>query len=143
MCIRDRLTIAPLRERKEDMEILIDHFICHYNNIFDKTVQGLSQELIKSFMEYDWPGNVRELKNIIERLMILSEENILTSVELPYELTSNDKSDNGFSELERAEQDAVLRALSAYNWNITKAASSLSISRLTLRRKIDKYGLNK
>ncbi len=137
------LTIAPLRERKEDMEILIDHFICHYNNIFDKTVQGLSQELIKSFMEYDWPGNVRELKNIIERLMILSEENILTSVELPYELTSNDKSDNGFSELERAEQDAVLRALSAYNWNITKAASSLSISRLTLRRKIDKYGLNK
>lgn len=137
-------TIPPLRERKADLEALIQHFIKHYNTLFGKSVQTVTSDLMERFMEYDWPGNVRELKNIIERLMIFSESDALTSVELPYEIsTPKQQSDSGYTELERAEQEAVLRALSEYGWNITRAAESLSISRLTLRRKIDKYGLKK
>lgn len=138
------ITIPPLRERKADLEALTQHFIKHYNALFGKSVQTVTRDLMERFMEYDWPGNVRELKNIIERLMIFSESDELTSVELPYEISSpKQQSDSAYTELERAEQEAVLRALSEYGWNITRAAESLSISRLTLRRKIDKYGLKK
>ncbi len=138
------ITIPPLRERKADLEALTQHFIKHYNALFGKSVQTVTSDLMERFMEYDWPGNVRELKNIIERLMIFSESDELTSVELPYEISSpKQQSDSAYTELERAEQEAVLRALSEYGWNITRAAESLSISRLTLRRKIDKYGLKK
>ncbi len=137
------ITIPPLRERRMDLDDLIKHFISHFNRVFGKTVKSVSPELMEHFIEYDWPGNVRELKNIIERLMIFSESDELTSVELPYELTDTSHKDSEYTELERAEQEAVLRALSEYGWNITRAAESLNISRLTLRRKIDKYGLKK
>ncbi len=137
------ITIPPLRERRMDLDDLIKHFISHFNRVFGKTVKSVSPELMQHFVEYDWPGNVRELKNIIERLMIFSESDELTSVELPYELTDTSHKDSEYTELERAEQEAVLRALSEYGWNITRAAESLNISRLTLRRKIDKYGLKK
>ncbi len=137
------ITIPPLRDRRMDLEDLIKHFISHFNRVFGKTVKSVSPELMQHFIEYDWPGNVRELKNIIERLMIFSESDELTSVELPYELTDTSHKDSEYTELERAEQEAVLRALSEYGWNITRAAESLNISRLTLRRKIDKYGLKK
>ncbi|MBF4691893.1 sigma-54-dependent transcriptional regulator [Fusibacter ferrireducens] len=137
------IRVPPLRERKEDIPILIEHFIQIYNQLLGKNVKGLSEDMLELFYKYSWPGNIRELKNIIERLMILSDSDILFMEELPYELTDDDPRGKGqFSHLEQAEHEAVLRALSQYNWNITKAAEALQISRLTLRRKIDKYGIS-
>lgn len=138
------IIVPPLRERKEDIEQLIEYFVDHYNKLFNDVETVISKELIECLRNYDWPGNIRELKNLIERLMILSEGNLLTTDELPYELVDQDKSiHTQLSSLELAEQEVVMTALATYSWNITKAASSLDISRLTLRRKIEKYGISK
>lgn len=137
------INIPPLRDRKDDLEDLVQHFINEYNVMFGRSVKGISEPLLQAFKSYDWPGNIRELKNIIERLMILGDGDVLTEAELPYELIDKDDDKYLLNDLESAEQDAVLKALSTYGWNITKAADSLGISRLTLRRKIDKYGLKK
>lgn len=138
------IKVPPLRERREDIPLLIQHFIHIYNGLLGKDVRGLSDDMMTIFNKYSWPGNIRELKNIIERLMILSDTNVLHMDELPYELTDEDPQDYKahLSHLELAEQEAVLRALSQHSWNITKAAEALQISRLTLRRKIDKYGIS-
>ncbi len=138
------IEIPPLRDRKNDIPVLCRHFVAFYNDLLDKEIMDISKDAMDIFQKYDWPGNVRELKNIIERLMILSDGNLLTADEMPYELTNEDykTSRSDLSHLEQAEQEVVLRALSEYHWNITKTAESLGISRLTLRRKIDKYGLS-
>lgn len=137
------IQLPPLRSRKEDIVLLTEHFIEEYNKLFNKEVVGLSEDLMSYFMAYDWPGNIRELKNIIERLMIFSESSLLSSSELPYELICSQQKDIELTNLESAERETVLRALSDNSWNITRAAGVLNISRLTLRRKIDKYGLKK
>lgn len=138
------ITVPPLRERPEDIPILTQHFIQMYNNMLKKDVKELSPEMMTLFKKYSWPGNIRELKNIIERLMILSDSNELSMEELPYELSEEDQQgdQSSLTHLEIAEQEVVLRALSQHNWNITKAAEALKMSRLTLRRKIDKYGIS-
>lgn len=136
------IDLPPLRERKEDIPLLIDYFINYYNSLLNKSVQTISQEMNALFLRYSWPGNIRELKNIIERLMILNESDVLTAEELPYELSDDyDINNQKLSNLEVSEQEVILKALSKYSWNITKASESLGISRLTLRRKIDKYSI--
>lgn len=137
------IKVPPLKERKEDILLLVNHFIQIYNQLLDKNVVGLSSDMFTLFYKYSWPGNIRELKNIIERLMILSDSDELSMDELPYELIDDEyETQSQLSHLELAEQETVLRALSQFNWNITKAADALHISRLTLRRKIDKYGIS-
>ena len=137
------IEIPPLRERREDIPELVHYFIGVYNKLLGKNVGFVPEEMMYIFERYSWPGNIRELKNIIERLMILSDAAFLTLDELPYELIDEDMHGNkSLTNLEIAEQDVVLRALSNHQWNITKAAEALGISRLTLRRKIDKYGIS-
>lgn len=137
------IEIPPLRERRDDIPDLVHYFIKTYNHLLNKNVGYVPQELMEIFERYNWPGNIRELKNIIERLMILSEDQVLSLDELPYELINEEMATNhSLSNLEQAEQEAVLRALSSCQWNITKASEQLGISRLTLRRKIDKYGIS-
>jgi len=136
------IKLLPLRERKEDIPLLARHFVEYFDTIFEKEKTTISDELMICFEKYPWPGNIREMKNIIERLMILSPDKELKTDELPYELLNEETIKNrNLGELELAEQKVVLKALSSNNWNITKTAEVLSISRLTLRRKIEKYGL--
>ncbi|MDN5297892.1 MAG: hypothetical protein PWP51_445, partial [Clostridiales bacterium] len=138
------IEIPPLRERREDIPKLVHYFVRNYNDLLGKCVVAIPEEMMHLFERYNWPGNIRELKNIIERLMILSDGEALSLEELPYELINEEAmgSRNELSHLEQAEQEVVLRALSKHQWNITKAAESLGISRLTLRRKIDKYSID-
>ncbi|MBS7525884.1 sigma-54-dependent Fis family transcriptional regulator [Fusibacter paucivorans] len=138
------IEIPPLRERREDIPKLVQYFVRNYNDLLGKSVVSIPEEMMHLFERYNWPGNIRELKNIIERLMILSDSETLSLEELPYELINEEaiSSRNELSHLEQAEQEVVLRALSKHQWNITKAAEALGISRLTLRRKIDKYGID-
>ncbi|HWR35224.1 MAG TPA: sigma-54 dependent transcriptional regulator [Clostridia bacterium] len=160
--------LPPLRERKEDIQPLVDYFIERYNRKFRKGVRGLTDESRKLLMKHNWPGNVRELKNAIERAMILEDEEFLRPEYLPFavgqqatgltafEMTSlnapgaplrNGRSlppltiPEGGTSLEEVERALVEMALSQANGNQTHAARLLDISRDALRYKLKKFGL--
>ena len=149
------IVIPPLRERKEDIPALIEHFIQRYNVQFRKNVKGITPEGMKLLMNYSWPGNVRELKNAIERAMILVDQETIDVSELPIRIldpsaavtlsrVSGDQLVKLPSEgagLEAIEKELILQALQYANSNKTKAAKLLKISRDTLRYKVKKHNL--
>jgi two-component system, NtrC family, response regulator AtoC len=148
--------LHPLREHKEDIAPLLDHFIQHYNQKFRKNIQLLTREADELLMNYDWPGNIRELKNAIERVMILAEGNRVAVRHLPIRISEGgimpvpmgEGSSNGeirlpaggFS-LYNVEKDLIRQALDQARGNKTSAARLLQISRDTLRYKVKKYKL--
>lgn len=140
--------IPPLRERKDDIIPLAQHFISHYNLKFRKNIRGLHKEVEKLFLDYDWPGNVRELKNSIEREMIFEENSYISTRYLPIQLNRNSSSflkdasdefsDRNLSLLEM-EKKLLIKALKKARGNKTQAANLLSITRDTLRYRIKKF----
>lgn len=143
--------VPPLRERREDTPLLVQHFIQKYNRKLVTGIQGIVPEALNALMKYDWPGNVRELENTIERAMVLSE---LTQIHLEHlpervvEYRSCDSSslaDNGFS-IKKAtrsiEKDLIRRALAQTRGNRTHAARLLEISHRTLLYKIEEYEIH-
>ncbi|MFN8005799.1 MAG: sigma-54 dependent transcriptional regulator [Terriglobia bacterium] len=149
------IVIPPLRERKEDIPALIEHFIQRYNTQFRKNVKGVTPEGMKLLMNYSWPGNVRELKNAIERAMILADREVIDVAELPIRIldpntamsVTRASGDHLFklptegAGLEAIEKELILQALQYANNNKTKAAKLLKISRDTLRYKVKKHDL--
>lgn len=137
--------IPPLRDRKEDIPLLVECFLEEYNLKLGKNIKGLDEKAMDVLMNYDWPGNVRELKNIIERISIFQEKDTITVEDLPKDLLEDfDKSDRGnLGPLEASERKVILRELEKNNWNISRTAEELGISRSTLRRKIDRYGIRR
>jgi len=145
------ITLPPLRDRKEDIPILVRHFIDGFNQEFKKATQSVSEDALRSLIVYSWPGNVRELKNVIERAMILENKTELTISDLPKEIREPSASaeaadgngyrlpDSGYS-LERMEGEMVRQALEKTRGNQTHAAKLLSISRDALRYKMKKFG---
>jgi DNA-binding NtrC family response regulator len=150
--------IPPLRERSEDIPLLVTHFIKLFNAEFRKNTHGFTPEALKCFEQYDWPGNVRELRNVVERAMILENKDILGLEDLPpavrEEVTKADaeqagdgSSAGGFAlpdegcGLRQMEEQMVRRALEKTNGNQSRAAQLLDISRDSLRYKMGKLGL--
>jgi len=143
--------ISPLRERKEDIIPLVQHFIFHYNMRFRKNIRGLTMETKKLFIEYDWPGNARELKNAVERAMIFEDDSLISTKYLPIHLNKNTSPLTGHSSeellgknlsLHEMEKRLIINALKKENGNKTKAAKLLKITRDTLRYKIKKLNIN-
>lgn len=143
--------IPPLRERKSDIIPLTQQFISHYNSKFRKDITGLAPEVEKLFVEYDWPGNVRELKNAVERAMIFEEESLITTKNLPIQLSKSpikssgqipDKFSKSGLSLEEMEMELLKEALKKAKGNQSQAAKLLKITRDTLRYKLKKYDLN-
>jgi two-component system, NtrC family, response regulator AtoC len=149
--------LRPLREHKEDIAPLLDHFIQHYNQKFRKNIQCLTKEADELLMNYDWPGNIRELKNAIERVMILGEGNRVAARHLPIRIAeggmmpvpmgegSGDgeiRLPTGGLSLYNVEKDLIRQALDQARGNKTSAARLLQISRDTLRYKVKKYKLD-
>jgi len=144
--------IPPLRERKEDIPLLVNHFIKRFSQKERKEIKGISEEALNYFVRYDWPGNVRELENMVERIMAFSTSDFITEEDLPEELklTKPWKSvpsrlkDNKMSllqaekELERA---LIMDALKKANFVQTQAAQILGISRRILKYKMDKLNI--
>jgi transcriptional regulator with PAS, ATPase and Fis domain len=134
--------IPPLRNRKEDIPMLIDYFLEEYNFKLGKNILGFDDKTMDIMINYNWAGNVRELKNIIERICIFQEEEVISVNDLPKDLIEESNIiNNDFSPLEISEQKTILNTLDENNWNISKSAEILKISRSTLRRKMEKYGL--
>ncbi len=148
------IEVPPLRKRKDDIPLLVNHFIqetVSINGLQDKQV---TEELMNIFINYEWPGNVRQLKNIVERMVVLSEDNVLDVKDAPNILLS------GVSEMEQHvvdtsyspslkeardefEKTFILKALQSTNWNVTQTARILDMERTYLYRKIKAYDLEK
>ncbi len=160
--------IPPLRDRKEDVQPLVEYFITRYNRRFRKAVRGVSDESRRLLQQYDWPGNVRELKNAIERAMILEDEQLLRPDYLPFPVAQQHAGVTAFeassfgdaiqqlpngrglprltipeggTSLEEVERVLVELAMRQANGNQTHAARLLDISRDALRYKLKKFGL--
>lgn len=156
--------LPPLRERKDDIEYLIDNYIDYFNDVYGKNVKGISEELRSFFLEYEWEGNVRELKHVIESMISMTKVDILQFSELPVYLhgkmngsgktfdSSADSEDSIVTELknggydlrsvvEQVERDLILKVLSKTKGNKTKAGEILGIPRQTLKYKMSKLGI--
>jgi len=143
--------MPPLRDRLEDILLLSNLFVEENNKEYKKNIRGFSEEAKKLMTQYPWPGNVRELRNVIERAMILTDQDVITPKHLPFELKQTEKNlgdtDHEISEttsdmsLESMEKIHLSRVLKRLEWNKSKASKTLGISRATLRAKIRKYNL--
>ncbi|MCJ7500806.1 sigma-54 dependent transcriptional regulator [bacterium] len=141
--------VPPLRERIEDMDIQTRYFLGKFAARHDRQDISLSPEVIAAFAAYQWPGNVRELENVVERMVLLSENDILGPELLPPEMgfTEQPVSDRGVlletveSLSSAAEKQMIADALERTGSNRTRAAQLLGISRRTIQKKIIKYGL--
>ncbi len=137
------IEMPPLRQRKEDIPALVQHFIQKFNTELGKNVQKMSEEALIALMKHDWPGNVRELENAVERAMVVAREGVIKLEEL--HLASSGIKDEalqyGDKSIKSLERQHILRILDETNWNIQKSAEILDIDRVTLYSKIKKYGL--
>ncbi len=141
--------MPPLRERKDDLMLLIDHFVEHYSRINGKKVSGISEEVGRLFNEYNWPGNIRELENAIEGAVIMARTEVINKWDIPNvsKFTSEDVkiATDGKSlkeVLEKPERKLIISILNECGWNRNKAAAALGINRTTLYNKMKKYNIS-
>ncbi len=149
------IPIPSLTERKNDIPILIDSFIKKYNNILEKNVEKVSEDVLISLMEYTWPGNVRELENVIESAMnimnygenILKREDFISSFHIMQDKPLNNANILNVKNkslpliLEEMEKDIIINSLRGKNNNISRTAEDLGIKRQTLQHKLKKYNI--
>ena len=140
------ITMPPLRERHGDIHLLVDHFIKHACDDFQKTIRGISSDFISSLESYSWPGNVRELKNVIQRAVISTTGDILEISQLPQRIR-NSKGENrtmtipiGMT-LQEAEKELIARTLEYTGNNRSRTSEILGISRRSLYNKIQRHDL--
>jgi DNA-binding NtrC family response regulator len=148
------ITVPPLRERKEDVPMLVDHFLEKFRETRGATIQGIDAAALERIVNYSWPGNIRELENIIERMVILAEDDILTVNDLPPRISAAPPAldlgmpvltDEGldFNKVISDFEDRLLiQALEKSGWVKNKAAVLLNLNRTTLVEKLKKKGIH-
>ena len=136
------LALPPLRERLDDIPLLVDHFLEKLNSKFNRRIEGISTEVAQAFNAYGWPGNVREFEHTLEHAFVFCRDGIITTDHLPAELKGAEQARQGRSGDQRDDRRfAILEALNKTGWNKSKAARLLGIGRMTLYRKIEEYDL--
>jgi Nif-specific regulatory protein len=145
------IVLPPLRERKEDISILANHFLISHSKKYGKNIKGIKPDTIDLFESYNWPGNIRELENVIERMVVLSandDEYLSTElipIEIRYHDTSTEKTSGVYETIKTSqmqnERKIILDALVENKWNQSAAARLLGISEGALRYKLKKYNL--
>jgi len=138
-----KISLPPLSERREDIPLLVDHFVEHFNSTTGKAIVGLSQEAMTALMMWDWPGNIRELENAIEHAFVLCREDI---IDLPYlpeplQVVAGSGSMTEGITLKEVEKLAIVKALRRNDWRRVATAKELGIDKNTLRRKINRLGI--
>ncbi len=138
-----RLTLPPLRQRMEDIPLLVERFISKLNLRQGKLIQGINPNVLSSFMAHDFPGNIRELENIIEHAFVLCTEGIITPQHLPGFLsqTIDLNCEQNDDPVKSAQTKLIIDALTRNNYNRNAAARSLGIHKSTLFRRIKKLGI--
>lgn len=138
-----KLTLPRLVHRKEDIPLLVDHFLSRLNSQKKKKVMGFTPEAMAALMFYDWPGNIRELENAVEHAFILCKEDFIGLRYLPDKilLEINATFASRDTTLKEIEKTAILKALRRNNWKKLQTAKELGINKNTLRRKIVSYGI--
>jgi DNA-binding NtrC family response regulator len=145
--------LPPLRERKEDIPLLVDHFLKKFSQENDKTFSPVSPEIMRLMVQYDWPGNVRELENIIERAVVLSTSGELSQEVIapevrpasPIHKTNGVPAMDGkplYVILDSFERDVILQMLESVNWSQTEAAERFGLPLSTLNSKVKRLGID-
>ena len=139
------IEVPPLRERKEDIELLALNFLDQFNKEDGRKIEGISSQARKALLSYDWPGNIRELKNSIESSVVLARGNIIQLEDLPAQITSQ-VAENKSSitidlpvTMEEAERKIILSTIEYCAGNKSRASELLEIGRKTLHRKLNEY----
>ncbi len=140
--------MPPLRERREDIPLLVDYFIGKTNEEFHKDVKGVAPDVMNAFLRHHWKGNIRELENVVSRGVLMTRGNVILKEHIPEldsvpDRTATRNNDHAVRPLDDVEKEAIERALQFTNWNKSKACEVLKIPRPRLDRKIKKYNLDR
>jgi len=143
------LRLPPLKERVDDLCLLVDHFVLEYAREYGRRPKRLTDDALCALQAYSWPGNVRELRNMVERLMIMVERDVVERSDLPEAIRTQeggrrDESDRHASlrdARESFERRYIMRKLEEYGWNITKTAEALGLERSNLHRKLKAFDI--
>ena len=136
------IQMPPLRERKSDIPLLVQHFLERYNARLRKNIKGISSEALDLLVRHDWPGNVRELENTVERLVVLSSGPYLEPADLAFAGTIlSPASEAGSVSLKDLERDHILQTLQRFDGHKSETARALGIDRKTLREKLRRYNI--
>ena len=139
------IELPPLRQRRDDIPLLLDHYLGLYARKYDKPVPPLSGDVLSALTAYDWPGNVRALRHAAERAVILSDGGPLSiddfSIRRSEHISVVTVETGSDLNLERAEKQMIERALQKHSYNISLAANELGLTRASLYRRMEKHGL--
>ncbi|MBD3402705.1 PAS domain-containing protein [candidate division GN15 bacterium] len=138
-----RLTLPTLRERKEDIPLLIDHFIDYFNTLKDREITGVAPDALAVLLDYDYPGNVRELQNIIERAVVLGRGSLIDIRDLPPHLRPSEPEQPQMpTTMDDLERQLIVTTLERCGGNRTRAAAELGMHKTTLWRKMKRLGIS-
>ena len=132
------IRIPALRERVEDIPLLVDHFIKKYCTSMSRNIMTIDKSALKRLEQYNFPGNVRELENMIERAIVVGNEKEIRLKDLPFD---KGMATSSFQSLEDLEKQYILQVLNKHDWNISQSAKVIKVDRVTLYNKIKKYNL--
>jgi len=135
--------MPPLRERKSDIPLLVNHFLDKYNARLRKEIRGISPDALDLMVRHDWPGNVRELENTMERLVVLSSGPYLEPADMVFAGTilTPPAEASEVGSLKDLERDHIIQTLQRYDGHKSETARALGIDRKTLREKLKRYNL--
>jgi DNA-binding NtrC family response regulator len=144
------IELPPLRQRRGDIRELAEFFIRHYSGFHNRNITGGCEDFFTALRNYDWPGNIRQLENCIERAVILKRSGELTAADLSLPDSGNgdniveiDSTQPLADTINRIEENIILQALQAADWNYSRAAATLGLTRQSLHYKLKKYGISK
>ncbi|MBN2493715.1 MAG: sigma-54-dependent Fis family transcriptional regulator [Deltaproteobacteria bacterium] len=149
------VSLPPLRERRDDIPLLVEHFLSKYNSRLKRKVQGIEPDALNLLVNYRWPGNIRELENVIERCVLFTESASIMATDLPDEICQRSTTapsaatmgpDTSMKDIVKQataelERDLIVKALAETDGNVTRAAKRLKISRKSLQNKMKDFGL--
>lgn len=135
------MQIPALYERVEDIPMLAIHFLNYYSKKYRKEILSMTPEAITKLKKYPWPGNVRELQHALERAVIMADSNVLQESDFLFSRKGSDAAEADTLKLNEVERAAVVKAIQLHNGNISKAAEELGLTRASLYRRMEKYGV--
>jgi len=137
--------LPPLRERKEDIPLLVEHFIKKYNVEMGKQCVGISDDVMRLLMSYEWKGNIREMQNVIERAMIFAEDEVIKASDIGLigskVVALSEENENLQAAIKAYEKEHICKVLNKHDWNKVEAARALKVGLSSLYRKIDELGI--